>query len=60
LDALSGLIFTFDVEVILATCEAILQFPIFHFNEGSGQAEQYHFDEISTLFLQPLQLSTIS
>lgn len=60
LDAFSGLILTFDTELSLTTCDAKLQFPFFHFNEGSGQAVQYHLEENSALRLQPLHCSTIS
>jgi len=60
LDALSGLIFVFDAEEFLVTCEAKLQSPVFHFNEGSGHAEQYHLVENSALRLQPLHFSTVS
>ncbi len=38
LEALSGLIFAFEEEEALITCDAKLQSPVFHFNEGSGQA----------------------
>jgi hypothetical protein len=60
LDALSGLILAFDPEAALATCEAKLQSPVFHFSEGSGHAEQYHPEEYSVVRLQPLHCSTIS
>ena len=60
LDALSGLIFACWTPGLLATWEAILQLPVFHFNVGSGQLVQYHLDENSTLRLQPLHSSTIS
>jgi hypothetical protein len=60
LDALSGLIFAFDVEAAFVTCEAKLQSPVFHFSEGSGHAEQYHPEAYSMLRLQPSQCSTIS
>ena len=60
LDALSGLIFVFDSEEFLVTCEAKLQSPDFHFNEGSGHAVQYHLVENSALRLQPLHFSTVS
>jgi hypothetical protein len=60
LDALSGLIFVFATEAFLVICEAKLQSPVFHFNEGSGHAEQYHLVENSALRLQPLHFSTIS
>ncbi len=60
LDALSGLIFAFEEEEALITCDAKLQSPVFHFSEGSGQAVQYHLEENSALRLQPLHFSTIS
>ena len=60
LDALSGLIFVFDAEEFLVTCEAKLQSPVFHFNEGSGHAVQYHLVENSALRLQPSHFSTVS
>jgi len=60
LDAFSGLILAFDTEFSLAICDAMLQFPFFHFNEGSGHAVQNHLEENSALRLQPLHCSTIS
>ena len=60
LDALSGLTFVFDAEDCLVTCEAKLQSPVFHFNEGSGHAVQYHLVENSALRLQPSHFSTVS
>ncbi len=60
LEALSGLIFAFAVEEALITCDAKLQSPVFHFNEGSGQAVQYHLEENSAVRLQPLHFSTTS
>jgi hypothetical protein len=60
LDAFSGLILAFLASESLVICEAMLQSPVFHFNAGSGQAEQYQPAENSALRLQPLHSFTIS
>jgi hypothetical protein len=60
LDALSGLTFACWTPGLLATWEATLQLPVFHFTEGSGKVVQYHPDENSALRLQPLHSFTIS
>ena len=41
------------------TWDAMLQFPFFHFAEGSGQDAQYQPDENSAPRLQPWHCSTI-
>jgi hypothetical protein len=60
LDALIGLTFAFFPTTIEETCVARLQFPFFHFTEGSGQALQYQPEENSSLRLQPSHCSTIT
>jgi hypothetical protein len=59
LEAFSGLILAFAAPVAALTWDAMLQFPFFHFFEGSGQAEQYHPEENSAPRLQPWHCSTI-
>ena len=59
LDALSGLIFAFFAVTAAETWDARLQFPVFHFKVGSGQAVQYQPVENSEERLQPLHCSTI-
>ena len=59
-DAFNGLIFVFAEAASAAMWEAMLQFPFFHFREGSGQAVQYQALESSLVRLQPLHCSTIS
>ncbi len=60
LDALSGLIFTFEPLDSEVTWVAMLHFPTFHFNSGSGHAVQNQPEVNSELRLQPLHCSTIS
>jgi hypothetical protein len=60
-DALSGLIFFADSTVVAVfTWVARLQFPLFHFAEGSGQAEQNQPVSNSLLRPHPWQASTIT
>jgi hypothetical protein len=59
LEAFNGLILAAFWVMDEETCVARLQFPISHFKEGSGHAEQYQPDEYSDVRLHPLQLSTI-
>jgi hypothetical protein len=58
-DALSGLILVADVETLVVTWDARLQFPCSHFDAGSGQAVQYHAEENSALRLHPPHCSTV-
>jgi hypothetical protein len=59
LEALSGLIFCF-LPVAMVMWDARLQFPFFHFSDGSGHAVQYQPAENSWTRLHPLQVSTVS
>jgi hypothetical protein len=59
-EALRGLIFWVDSDMLVLTWVARLQFPFFHLTVGSGQAEQYQPDAISKVRLHPLHCSTIS
>jgi hypothetical protein len=60
LEALSGFILALACAAVELMCVAMLQLPIFHLRDGSGQDEQYQPDWTSTLRPQPLQFSTIS
>ena len=60
LEALSGLIFCLVPFFSMVTWDARLQFPFFHFSEGSGHAAQYQPAENSCARLHPLQVSTVS
>ena len=60
LDAFNGLILAFAFLGSAVIWEARLQFPFFHFIEGSGQAVQYQPDDSSALRLQPSHFSMTS
>jgi hypothetical protein len=60
LDAFNGLIFCLVPFVFsILTWVAKLQWFVFHFSEGSGQALQYQPDSISVARPQPSHCSTI-
>jgi hypothetical protein len=60
LEAFSGLTFWEASATLVLAWVARLQLPVFHLVEGSGQAAQYHPEEISSVRLHPLHCSTIS
>jgi hypothetical protein len=60
LDAFKGFSFVLVSAGAATMCVARLQLPFFHFNDGSGQVEQYHADEYSVPRPHPLHLSIIS
>jgi hypothetical protein len=60
LDALIGFSFTVFFVLVEATWVAMLQLPVFHLSEGSGQVAQNHPDENLAARLQPVHFSTVS
>jgi hypothetical protein len=60
LEALSGLTLVLFAATAVTIWEARLQFPFFHFSDGSGQALQYQLAVTCTVRLHPLHFSTIS